>query len=95
MVVKLTSHETGKIRLSVTDNGTGISPDNLSKLFGAFFTTKQQGMGIGLAICKSIVEAHGGTLTAHNNEFGGATFDVVLPLFSPLSEQTVLAKEAI
>lgn len=95
MVVKLTSHETGKIRLSVTDNGTGILPDNLSKLFGAFFTTKQQGMGIGLAICKSIVEAHGGTLTAHNNELGGATFDVVLPLFSPPSEQTVLAEQAI
>lgn len=95
MVVKLTSHETGKVRLSVIDNGTGISPDNLSKLFGAFFTTKQQGMGIGLAICKSIVEAHGGTLTAHNNEFGGATFDVVLPLLAPPSEQAMLAEEAI
>lgn len=92
MAVTLTSDQLGRVRLSVIDNGTGISPENMSKLFGAFFTTKQQGMGIGLAICKSIVEAHGGTLTAHNNDFGGATFDVVLPILSPPSEQTVLTE---
>lgn len=65
--------------LSVRDHGSGISPENLSKLFNPFFTTKREGMGIGLAICRTIVEACGGSLLGRNGEDGGAVFDVRLP----------------
>lgn len=67
------------IRLTVRDNGTGIRSDNLAKLFDPFFTTKSEGMGVGLSICKTIVDAHGGSLTARNHPDGGAMFEMILP----------------
>ncbi|MER8376027.1 MFS transporter [Mesorhizobium sp. M1409] len=72
------------IKISVQDNGTGISEDNLSKLFNPFFTTKAEGMGMGLAICKTIAEAHGGSLTVRNHEGGGALFEVDFPTAASL-----------
>jgi PAS domain S-box-containing protein len=66
--------------LSVSDKGPGIPADILKKLFDAFFTTKQNGMGLGLSICRAIVTRHGGKIWATNNESGGATFHVMLPL---------------
>ena len=62
------------------DNGSGIAIDHLINVFDAFWTTKPGGMGIGLAICQSIVAAHHGRITATNNPQGGATFCVSLPL---------------
>ena len=68
-----------EVRLYVIDNGTGIPKRNLRNVFDAFWSTKPEGMGIGLAICQSIITAHHGRITATNNPEGGATFCVTLP----------------
>ena len=68
------------IEVSVSDHGTGISPERLEQVFEPFFSTKAQGIGMGLAICRSIIEAHGGRLWAENNVHGGATFHFTLPM---------------
>ena len=72
-------NENNKIEFSVSDTGMGISQDVLPKIFTPLFTTKAQGMGFGLAICKRIVEAHRGTITVKNAMGGGATFIITLP----------------
>jgi signal transduction histidine kinase len=64
----------------VEDSGTGISEENAGRLFNAFFTTKAEGMGMGLSICRSIVEAHGGRIWAESQEGKGAVMQFVLPL---------------
>ena len=61
------------------DSGTGLDPESLDHLFTAFYTTKPQGMGMGLAISRSIIEAHGGRLWATSNDSAGATFQFTLP----------------
>ncbi len=72
--------EEHEIIVQVIDNGTGL--EDTEKIFDAFMTTKAKGMGIGLAVSKSIVEAHGGRLWAENNPDRGATFNVALPVSS-------------
>jgi len=67
------------VMVSVCDTGPGIAQKNLPRLFDAHFTTKANGMGIGLAICHSILEAHDGRIWAENNPHGGATFMFSLP----------------
>jgi PAS domain S-box-containing protein len=69
-----------QVLVSVTDCGVGISAENADRLFNAFFTTKSSGMGMGLSICRSIIEAHGGRMSATANVPHGATFQFVLPL---------------
>lgn len=69
----------GNVAVSVSDSGPGINPANLPHLFDAFFTTKATGMGMGLAICSSIIDAHGGQIVASNNVERGATFSFTLP----------------
>jgi PAS domain S-box-containing protein len=69
-----------EVIVQVIDNGTGL--EDTEKIFDAFMTTKEKGMGIGLAVSRSIVEAHGGRLWAENNPDGGATFNVALPVSS-------------
>lgn len=70
----------GDILVLVRDRGPGIAADHVDRIFDGFYTTKARGMGIGLAICRSIVAAHGGSITAANRPGGGAEFRVVLPL---------------
>ncbi|MBR0831398.1 ATPase [Bradyrhizobium manausense] len=66
--------------VSIADSGPGIAPDKLSDVFQPFFTTKEHGMGIGLSIARTIVEAHAGQLLAENDAKGGARFRIRLPL---------------
>lgn len=69
-----------RVELSVTDSGRGIPPEKLPRLFDSFFTTKEDGMGLGLAIARSIIDAHLGRISAENNAGGGATFRFDLPI---------------
>ena len=71
--------ENGQIAFSIRDTGTGIPINHLTHIFDGFFTTKEGGLGIGLAICQSIVKAHGGTVTAANHPEGGALFRFSIP----------------
>jgi signal transduction histidine kinase len=77
-------------RLCVEDAGTGLNPQEIDRLFEAFYTTKPQGMGMGLAISRSIIEAHGGRLWAEPNQGPGATFSFSLPA-APQSAGAVAA----
>ena len=70
----------GGVRVTVRDSGPGLDPADVERVFQAFYTTKPKGMGMGLAICRSMVEAHGGRMWASANESGGAVFQFTLPL---------------
>ena len=72
--------DAGAIAVAVEDSGPGIDPQKLERIFTAFVTTKLQGMGLGLAICRMIIEQHGGTLTASSDGKNGAIFQFVLPI---------------
>jgi PAS domain S-box-containing protein len=80
--VKLTveAYGMGLVQTAVSDRGTGLSSDKLDKIFQPFYTTKGEGLGMGLSICRSIIEAHGGHLRAENNADRGATFYFTLPV---------------
>ncbi len=76
----------GKVKIAFADTGVGISEENLKKLFGPLFTTKTKGMGLGLAICKRVVEAHGGTISVESIIDKGTTFTIIIPTEPKLEE---------
>jgi PAS domain S-box-containing protein len=78
LVIRSQLDDAGKVLVAVEDAGVGIDPGNVRQLFDPFFTTKPSGMGMGLSICRSIVESHGGTIWASLNEGPGATFQFAL-----------------
>jgi C4-dicarboxylate-specific signal transduction histidine kinase len=84
-ILILTGQITGELResryyLTISDTGSGISGEITEKLFEPFFSTKKQGLGLGLSISHAIVQGHGGSIHAENNSWGGATFHIQLPL---------------
>jgi C4-dicarboxylate-specific signal transduction histidine kinase len=94
LIIRSLRDETGQVLVSVTDRGVGISAENCERLFSAFFTTKPSGMGIGLSICRSIVEAHGGRLWASGNVGQGATFQfALLPLHQEDGGQVAIKRD--
>jgi PAS domain S-box-containing protein len=80
LVIRTRQDEARQVLVTVSDCGVGVAAENADRLFDAFFTTKASGMGMGLSICRSIVDAHGGRLSASGNVGPGATFQFTLPL---------------
>jgi PAS domain S-box-containing protein len=79
LVIRTENHEENQIRLSVKDSGVGFTPHTADKIFEAFYTTKTDGMGIGLSISRSIIEAHQGRIWATPNDGPGCTFSFAIP----------------
>jgi PAS domain S-box-containing protein len=80
ILVRAYQQDNRTVMLSVKDNGPGIEAQAMPHVFEAFYTTKPEGLGMGLAICRSIVEKHGGRLWVENNPDGGATFSFTIPI---------------
>ena len=81
-------HEPDSVLVSIEDFGTGIDPKDANRIFDSFFTTKPEGTGMGLAICRSIIEGHQGRLWASSGIDQGAVFSVLLPAVRPADGAT-------
>jgi signal transduction histidine kinase len=86
IIVRASTTDQNQMLIQLIDNGPGVADQE--RIFDAFVTTKKNGMGVGLAVSRSIVEAHGGQLWAQNNPSGGATFSLALPLSSGQSNSS-------
>jgi two-component system sensor kinase FixL len=84
--VRVATEPDEQLHISVSDCGPGIAPAVLERLFEPFYTTKENGMGLGLSISRGIVGAHGGRLWAENGAQGGAVFHLCLPLAMAVEE---------
>ena len=87
LIIRAGRNENGEICISVRDSGPGFPAGLAEQLFEPFFSTKAEGTGMGLAIARSIIEAHGGTLSGENCEDGGACFTVCLPEIKRTNEK--------
>jgi len=79
LVMRTNSTDKSHVLVEVQDSGTGIAAEQLEAIFDPFITSKPEGLGMGLSICRSIIERHGGTISAANNPDSGATFSITLP----------------
>ena len=79
LVIHTRNVDGGQVQVTVEDSGVGLDPNTMSKIFEPFYTTKSSGMGMGLSICRSIVQNHGGRLWATANEGPGTRFHFTLP----------------
>ena len=84
ITISTKSENSNHTMVSISDSGSGIPTDRIQAIFKPFHTTKSKGIGLGLAICKSIIEAHGGTIWVDNNPGGGAIFSFTLPTSSQI-----------
>jgi two-component system sensor kinase FixL len=80
LMVRTARVGTAAVKVAIADEGKGIDPGDVDRLFQPLYTTKPEGLGMGLAIARTIVNAHGGELRAFNNPVGGATFEFSLPV---------------
>jgi signal transduction histidine kinase len=80
--IKTQIHESGSVLVSIEDTGIGIDAKDIDRIFNSLFTTKSEGMGLGLAICRTIIEAHGGRVWALSDLGYGSTFQFILPTVS-------------
>src|SRR5438552_3719931 len=85
--------ENGAVRVSVTDRGGGIPEKNMEQVFERFFTTKKEGMGLGLSICRTIIDSHRGKIWATNNAGCGATFQLSLPIVGAGKEAVITTNQ--
>ena len=90
LTIKSQKEDDGQILVSVRDTGVGLRPEYAKQIFNAFFTTKPQGTGMGLAISRSIIESHGGRLWATSNAERGATFQFVLPNEATMKDEGLI-----
>ena len=91
LLIKTATSEPDSLAIAVQDTGPGLDPEQAQRAFEAFYTTKPQGLGMGLSICRSIAEAHGGTLEVTANVPRGAIFQLTLPIPAGTQEQTQTA----
>ena len=87
LLISTEQKQTNGVLAAVRDSGPGIDPDHLKRVFEAFYTTKSNGVGMGLSICQSIIEAHGGRLWAEANEPRGIVFQFTLPAVQVAARQ--------
>ena len=82
LVVRTNAIDDSSVLVEVQDSGTGIAAEKLESIFEPFVTSKPEGLGMGLSICRSIIERHGGKISAANNPDRGARFSITLPAAS-------------
>jgi len=93
LLISTCKDEPGGVLVGVRDWGPGFAPENLERLFEAFYTTKPSGLGLGLSISRSIIETHGGRLWVSTNVPRGATFEFTLPASPDLAETALLPQK--
>jgi signal transduction histidine kinase len=93
LVITTRNTEQDEVQVTVEDSGTGLDPEKIARIFDAFYTTKPGGMGMGLSICRSILQTHNGRLWATANDGPGASFHFKLPKYQPKEQNAGAAAD--